>query len=117
MTIDLRELMLLIKQNKNFDSHLCLDLGCTIEGDDAKPLIKVFNYIINFLKKAGRGEIQIDLDSHHAKHQLVFIVHTEQTIFPVSDTQLNSVLDLYHASIKWVFEPAKYIKCQLIFNV
>lgn len=117
MPINLRELILLIKQNKIFDSHLCLDHGCSIEGDDAKPLIKVVNYIINYMKEAGPGEIQIDLDSHHSKHQLVFIVHTDKRILPTPNDQLQPILKTYKGKIEWIFEPAKYAKCQLIFNV
>ncbi|MBL7960492.1 hypothetical protein JNL27_09675 [bacterium] len=116
MLIDLRELILLIKQNKEFDSHVCLDLGCSIEGHNAKPLVKTINYIINYLKEAGNGEIQIDLDSHHSKHQLVFIVHTgKQTLPPPSD-QLQSIMNSYYGTIQWIFEPEKYAKCQLSFN-
>lgn len=116
MPIDLRELILLIKQNKEFDSHLCLDIGCTIEADDSKPLIKVINYIINYLKETGSGEIQVDLDSHHSKHQLVFIIHTENTNIPPQNEQLHSVLKSYSAVAEWIFEPAKYVKCVLTFG-
>ncbi len=117
MPINLRELILLIKQNKDFDSHLCLDLGCSIDCDDAKPLIKAVNYIINYLKEAGEGEIQIDLDSHNSKHQLVFIVHTGKQILPAPSDQLQPIMKTYNGTIEWIFEPAKYAKCQLIFNV
>jgi hypothetical protein len=116
MPIDLRELILLIKQNKEFESHLCLDIGCMIEGGDSKPLIRTINYIINYLKQAGNGEIQIDLDSHHSKHQLVFIVHTGKTMLPAPNEQLPAVLRTYHGTIEWIFESAKYVKCQLSFN-
>lgn len=116
MSINLRELILLIKQNKDFDSHLCLDLGCSIEADDAKPLIKAVNYIINYLKEAGPGEIQIDLDSHHSKHQLVFIVHTGKQTLPTPSDQLRPIMTAYNGTIEWIFEPEKYTKCQLTFN-
>ncbi|MBL7994600.1 hypothetical protein JNM05_04440 [bacterium] len=116
MPIDLRELILHIKENKDFKSHLCLDIGCSIESDDSKPLIKVINYIINYLKDAGTGEIQIDLDSHHSKHQLVFIVHTENTNIPLQNDQLHSILKSYGAEAEWIFEPAKYVKCVLTFG-
>lgn len=117
MSVDLRELILLIKQNKDFDSHLCLDIGCKIESDDVKPLIRAINYIINYLKESGRGEIQIDLDSHHSKHQLVFIVHTEETNLPDPSERLNSILKTYNSTFEWVFDPGKYVKCQLTFTV
>jgi hypothetical protein len=116
MPINLREIILLIKQNKDFNSHLCLDLGCSIEGEDAKPLIKAVNYIINYMKEVGEGEIQIDLDSHHSKHQLVFIVHTEKQTLPTPNDHLQSIMNLYNGTIEWIFEPEKYAKCQLTFN-
>ena len=116
MAINLRDLILQINQKKDFDSHLCLDLGCSIEGEDTKPLIKAVNYIINYLKEAGGGEIQIDLDSHHSKHQLVFIVHTNKQTLPVPANQLPSTLKTYNGTIEWVLEPEKYAKCQLTFN-
>lgn len=116
MSIDLRELILLIKQNKGFDSHLCLDIGCVIESNNSKPLIKAINYIINYMKEAGEGEIQIDLDSHYSKHQLVFIVHTDQQTLPKPSNQLQSIMTAYNGTIEWIFEPEKYAKCQLTFN-
>lgn len=116
MPINLRELILRIKQHKDFESHLCLDLGCSIEGDDTKSLIKAINYIINYMKECGQGEMQIDLDSHNSKHQLVFIIHTEKAEIPPPDLQLHAVLESYGATAEWFFEPEKYAKCQITFT-
>jgi hypothetical protein len=117
MSIDLRELILLIKQNKKFNAHLCLDLGCSIEGDDAKPLIKAVNYIINYLKEAGTGEIQIDLDSHNSKHQLVFIIHTDKKDLTLPSDHLKDTLRSFGGEIEWIFEPTQYVKFQLVFSL
>ena len=46
---DLKQLIYLIKDNKDFDANLILDEGCRIETEDPKPLIKPLNYIINYI--------------------------------------------------------------------
>ena len=47
--IDLKQLLHLIHDNKEFDVNFILDEGCVILADDPKPLIKVLNYLINYL--------------------------------------------------------------------
>ncbi len=116
MSIDLRELILLIKQNKDFAAHLCLDIGCKIEGHDPKPLILTINYIINYLKESGQGEIQIDLDSHNAKHQLVFIIHTDKRDLSAPSDNLKDSLSIFGGTLEWIFEPARFVKFQLVFD-
>ena len=46
--VDLKQLIMLIKDNKNFEANLILDEGCILMTEDPKPLVKVVNYIINY---------------------------------------------------------------------
>ena len=113
--IDLRQLILRIDDNKDIPTHLCLDLDCRIQGDDPKPLIKVINYIVNFLRPLTDQEIQIALDAQRGNFVLAFIAYTPSAEMAPVSTQLSEALKLYEASMQTAFEPGKYIQMILTF--
>ena len=49
-TVDLKRLIYMIKDTKNLNANLILDDGCVFDTADPKPLVKVINYIINYLE-------------------------------------------------------------------
>jgi hypothetical protein len=114
--IDLRQLILRIDKNKNIPTHLCLDLNCKIQGEESTPLLRAINYILNYLRLISDKEIQIDLDAHASKYQLVFIVHTDHEEIPGVSDALRKALPPYRAKLEFIHEPKKYVKFQLTFD-
>jgi hypothetical protein len=113
--IDLRQLILRIDEKKNILSHLCLDVDCKIQGEDPKPLIKTINYILNFLKAAAEGEIQISLDAQKENFILVFVAYTQRPAASFLSEPLKEFLNSYKAKIEHVHEPLKYFQVKLTF--
>jgi len=113
--VDLKKLLLLIKDGKNFDANLCLDEGCTFETEDPTALIKVFNYLINYLKQLTAKPIEIALDLRSNDYLLSFMAYTEQKDLPPLSENLKEVLKNYSASLESVHEEGKYYQVRLSF--
>ncbi len=114
--IDLRQLIILIDDKKKLPTHLCMDLDCKIRQDDSRPLVKIINYILNYLRALSDKEIQIDLDAHASDYRLVFIVHSDRSEIPPLNDSLNDILKSYRATLEFSHEPARYVKFQLTFE-
>lgn len=112
---DLREILLRIQQTQNLSAHFCLDLGCRLSLDDPKPMIELIGRIVRYLRSLSDREIQIDLDAHKDKDQLVFIVPTSKLVAPEWDFDAEEVLDRYRATLEQVFESGKYHKFLITF--
>jgi hypothetical protein len=115
--VDLKKLLLLIKDGKDFDANLCLDEGCTLEAEDTTPLIKVFNYIINYMNQLTDKPLEISLDLRSNDYLLGFMAYTEQSDLPALSSNLQDVLKDYHASLEQVHEKGKYLQVKLSFTI
>ena len=78
--VDLRELLLLIDQQKNLDTNMLLDHGCLIDAADPRPLVKAINYMLNFLNEYSgeRIEVALNLNAENIRLKLMsFWEHSE----------------------------------------
>ena len=48
-SVDLRNLIMMIKEQKQMEANLALEFDCVIETEDIKPLVKAINYCINYV--------------------------------------------------------------------
>ena len=62
-SIDLRNLILMIKEQKQINANLALEFDCFIEANDVKPLVKVINYAINYITQLTDQPLQISLNA------------------------------------------------------
>jgi len=115
-TFDLKQLIYLIKDNKDFDANLILDEGCTIHTEDVKPLIKVINYFINYLGQLTDRSLEISLDLQDRDYLLCLMAYSEKSELPEISNQIDEVLQSYSTSRKIVHENGKYIQVKLIFQ-
>jgi hypothetical protein len=113
--VDLKQLIMLIKDNKNFEANLILDEGCTLMTEDPKPLVKVFNYIINYLGQLSDKTMEISLDLRTSDHLLSFMVYTDKNELPAVNTEINDVLKNYKASLEKIHETGKYVQFKVSF--
>jgi len=114
--IDLKQLVHVIYENKDMTANLCLDEGCRIKADDPKPLIKVINYLINFLKKLTEHPLEISLDLHEKGCTMGLMALTQQKEIPPVSDQLDQALESYHAVLEQVHEPGRYFLFKLKFH-
>ena len=115
-TVDLKNLLFLIKENKDFDANLILDGGCTIETEDPKALIKALNYIINYLKELSANPLEISLDLRENDYLMNFLAYTDKNDFPEISSQLTDALKSYKANYEQVHEAGKYIQIKVTFK-
>ena len=112
---DLKQLIYLIKDNKDFDANLILDEGCGIETEDPKPLIKVLNYIINYLNQLTSSPLEISLDLREKDYLLSLMAYSAVTELPEISDQLDETLKNYNASTNIIHEKDKYIQIKVSF--
>ncbi|TFG98164.1 MAG: hypothetical protein E4H13_10145 [Calditrichales bacterium] len=113
--VDLKRLILLIKENKDFQANLILDEGCVLETADAKPLIKVINYLINYLNQLSEQPVEISLDLRSSDYLLNLMVYTAAAELPAPSGEVENILKSYNASMEKIHESGKYIQFKVSF--
>ena len=113
--VDLKRLILLIKDNKDFDANLILDEGCKFTSEDPTALVKVLNYLINYLKQLSSQALEISLDLREKDFLLSMMAYTEQSDLPAMNDQVNDVLKDYNASVNKIHEAGKYLQFKVSF--
>ena len=112
---DLRELIIMIKEKKELDANLALEFDCKLEVDDIKPLVKVFNYAINYILKIGKAPMHISLNAGGGGYKMAFTASTNLSEFPSVNPQVTETAKLYEAELTLDGEPGKFVQLQLEF--
>lgn len=113
--VDLKQLIMLIKDTKKFEANLILDEGCTLMTEDPKPLVKVINYIINYLGQLSDQAMEISLDLRTSDHLLSMMVYTDKSELPAVSSEIDDVLKTYKATLEKIHESGKYIQIKVSF--
>ena len=114
--IDLKQLLLLIHDNKDFAVNFILDEGCTITAEDPKPLVKVINYLINYLTPLSAHPLEISCDLRGQDCLVSMMAYTEKTDLPPVSDQIAEVLNGYKGKLEKVHENGKYLQFKLSFT-
>ena len=114
--IDLKQLLHLIHDNKDFEVNFILDEGCVIMAEDANPLVKVLNYLINYLTPLTSSPLEISLDLRGNDKLLSMMAYTEQSDLPPISDQISSTLADYAATLDKIHENGKYIQFKVSFS-
>ncbi|NUM81611.1 hypothetical protein HUU42_12470 [bacterium] len=114
--INLKQLILLIQEHKNLSAHFCLDVGCVLPQADPKPLLKMINYCINYLRQLGNDDMQIDLDTHRWGYLLVLIIPTKLSELPPFNPEIHEQLKPFSATCSLLIEPSSYAKIEIKFH-
>ena len=112
--IEIGNLLKYIIEKKDIKSNLNIDQTCTINADDPKPLIKIINYLINYLNQISEGVIDISLKDQSDGCLLCFIISTNSNQLPPISKNLNDALKTFNAAMRIVFEEGKY--AQILIN-
>ncbi len=116
-TVDLKQLLYLIDQNKNTRMHLNLDEGCTIQTDQPDALVKVINYIINYLQQLTDRPLDIGLELRSDSYVMNFMVLFEGDKLPeLSGDKMEAALKDYNASHELIHEQGRYVQFKITFN-
>ena len=112
--IEIGNLLKFITENKDIKSHLSIDHNCRVNAQDPKPLIKILNYLINYLNQITKDAINVTLNTQSSGCLLCFIASTDETELPPLSENINEALKPYNAAMRLVFEEGKYV--QIILN-
>jgi hypothetical protein len=115
-TIDLGNLLNFIIDQKNVRTTVDIEPKCKVNAQDPKPLIKIINYLINYLNQITDEAITISLNTQSSGCLLCFIVSTNVTKLPSLSDNLDDALKPYNAAIRVVFEEGKYVQIILYFG-
>ncbi|HID38566.1 MAG TPA: hypothetical protein EYP36_03515 [Calditrichaeota bacterium] len=115
-SVDLRDLILMINEQKQMNANLALEFDCVIETDDVKPLVKVINYAINYVNQLTDQPQQISLNSTMSGITISFTAFTVLSDFSVISPQVNEALVPYNALLEQKGEPGKYIQLLISFK-
>lgn len=114
--VDIKQLIYLIKDNKDFNANLILDEGCVIMTEDPKSLVKVLNYLINYLSKLTTQALEISLDLRDKDYLLSLMAYSDSNELPEMSAQLDDVLKEFNATKNIIHESGKYIQIKLMFE-
>jgi len=114
--IDLRDLILKIKEQKQMDANLALEFDCVIETDDVTPLVKVINYCINYISQLTDQNQEIGLNASMSGITIGFTAFSEVTDLPEINPQVNEALAKYNADLERKGEPGKFVQLLLSFK-
>jgi hypothetical protein len=114
--IDLKQLIHLIHDNKEFEVNFILDEGCFIIAEDPKPLIKVLNYLINYLTPLTGQPLEISLDLRGNDILMSMMAYTDNSELPPVSDQVSDALKVYNATLENIHEQGKYFQFKLSFS-
>lgn len=113
-TIDLGNLLNFIIDQKKVNTTVDIGPECKVNAEDPKPLVKIINYLLNYLSQITDDAINVSLNTQSSGCLLCFIVSTNETKLPPLSDNLNDALKQYYAAMRVVFEEGKY--AQIILN-
>lgn len=114
--IDLRDLILKIKEQKQMDANLSLEFDCLIETDDVMPLVKVINYAVNYINQLTDQPQEISLNVSMSGIVMSFTAFTSLPDIPAINPQVVEALESYNAVLEQKGEPSKYVQLLIRFN-
>ena len=113
-TIDLGNLLNFIIDQKKVNTTVNIGPECKVNAEDPKPLVKIINYLINYLSQITDDTINVSLKTQSNGCLLCFIVSTNHEQLPPLSDNLDEALKPYYAAMRVVFEEGKY--AQIILN-
>lgn len=113
-TIDLGNLLNYIIDQKKVNTTVNIGPECKVNAEDPKPLVKIINYLINYLSQITDDTINVSLKTQSNGCLLCFIVSTNHEQLPPLSDNLDEALKPYNAAMRVVFEEGKY--AQIILN-
>lgn len=114
--LDLKNLIILIKEEKDLQANLILDEGCQLAVSDPKPLIKILNYIINYLNQLTESPLEIGLDLRDREYLLNMMAFSPASELPPISDNLSEALQAYNAAYEVKHEKGSYIQFIIKFQ-
>lgn len=115
-SVDLRDLILMIKEQKQVNANFSLEFDCVVETDDITPLVKVINYAINYISQLTDQPQEISLNASMSGITIGFTTFTDKLELPAINPQVNEALVAYNAILEQKGDPGKYTQLLITFK-
>ena len=115
-TVDLRDLILMIKEQKQVNANFSLEFDCVIDTNDVTPLVKVINYAINYISQLTDQPQEISLNASMRGITIGFTTFTDLTELPALNPQVSEALTPYNAVLEQKGEPGKFTQLLISFE-
>ena len=115
--LDLKNLVMMIATQKDFEAEYSMDQGCSIETEDPKPLVKVINYMLNFISQNAPNYAVVSLELRDKFYKLSFIGNSDSPIAALSlNEQIADVLKSYNATCELIIDREKSLRLEIEFG-
>jgi hypothetical protein len=114
--VDVKKLLLWINKEKQVGAELCLDLDCKIAAFDHRPLIKVLNHIIDYLRSLTDRPLQIGLSAHREYFVISFLAVSVTSPIPPIGPGVAEVIGQFGGTLESVSESGHFAKVLLKFQ-
>jgi len=115
-SVDLRDLLMRIKEQKQMNANLTLEFDCIIDTEDVTPLVKVINYCINYVSQLTDQQQEISLNAGMSGITIGFTAFTSKTDLPEISAQVHEALNAYNAVLEQKGDPGKYTQLLIKFR-
>lgn len=115
-SIDLRDLLLKIKEQKQMNANLTLEFDCIIDAEDVTPLVKVINYCINYISELTDQQQEISLNAGMSGITIGFTAFSSKTDLPEINPQVREALVPFDAELEQRGESGKYTQLLIKFR-
>ncbi len=114
--VDVKRLLLWINEEKQVGAELCLDLDCKIAAFDHRPLVKVLNHLINYLRSLTDRPLQIGLSAHREYFVISFLAVNVASEIPPLSPGVAEVIGQFGGTLEFASEPGRFARVLLKFQ-
>ncbi len=114
--VDLKSLIKFIVDQKELHANLILDEGCLLQISDVKPLVKVLNYLLNYLKQLTDHPLHIGLDLMPDHYLLSMLVYTQANDVPAIPESVKEVLQEYGGRYELQQQTGSFVQIKIYFQ-
>lgn len=113
--VDLRKLIMMIDEKKELNAQLALEFDCNIEVEDMGGLVKLLNYMINYVNQLSDQKLNISLNDQMEEYLVNFSINTDKMELPPFNEQVADSLKAYDAKYEIKQEPGKWVMLLVSF--
>ncbi len=111
--IDLKQLLILINDDRDRDAELCLDLDCRIATREPEALIQNLRTIITYIRSETQGTLSIGLSALRDAFDVVVVGRTDAaTVSPKPEVSFET----FGGKLLFEFSSENYLKAWIRFD-
>jgi hypothetical protein len=116
MMVDLKQLILLIAEKKDVDADYSLDQGCVLPNADQATMIKIINYLYNYVGQHTKTTFPVALELKATQYVLTIVVYSESEVANLSiNPQVVEAIISQNGQVKIIIDNPKLFRIVISF--